>query len=501
MTHHRPVSASLVPVLVALAAVVAANPAAAVPASASASVAPSGRASAAPAPSAAPAATVAPTEIALGAGVTLPLRFVAPGTYSQGDVDPKAGAPVRNVQISKGFWLAETETTVGAFRRFVAATGYRTEAEKGATGGSGFDGTALVKGAGYTWQNPGYPITDSHPVSLVTYADAKAFAAWLGTVSSAGLIFRLPTEAEWELAAQRATKAQTTNLSPVTAADKKRGPHPVCERATREGDLAFCDLLGNVNEWTEDNDRARTTDPVVDPRESVGERKVLKGGSWFKDPFWARPTARYSNTAGTRNADNGFRVAADVASAVAAPPNPRNISDFSGNPATPTAPSSPFTFFNIVFGGTALGIFGVVIAMFVSGLRRGLSTGGVSGVNVRPGVDGFFVETELYAPNSVLYYTCFVNQTQIRASAPIVGKRTFVFTGGVPKNVRVERIDDPVGGFRGAPPGYDPNGYDSGSTGYQAGAIYGASQSSWGTNDTSSSSSSSSSFGGWPSAY
>ncbi len=494
MTHLRRSAFAIAAVVLALPA----RPAEALPsASPSASV-----------PPAPPAPAAPPTEVALGDGVTLPLRFVVPGAFSQGDVDPKAAAPVRNVQLSRGFWLAETETTVGAFRRFVAATGYRTEAEKGATGGSGFDGTALVKGAGYTWQNPGYPITDRHPVSLITHADAKAFAAWLSTVSSSGLTFRLPTEAEWELAASREAKAATTKLAAVLAADKKRGAHPVCERRPSDGrDISFCDLLGNVSEWTEDNDRPRTTEPVVDPLETVGDRKVLKGGSWFKDPFWARPGARYSNTAGTRNADNGFRVAADVTSKPVGGTSTGKSTDLSGFPGTPSTPRSPFTFYNIVFGGMVVGILGVVFAMFVSGLRRGLSRGSVAGATLRPGVDGFFVDTDRYAPNSMCHYSCYVNGTPIRSSAPLVGKRTFVFTGGVPKNLRLERIDDPTGGFRGPSPGYDP----SVDAGYQAGAIYGASQSSWDTNGRSdswssndssnSSSSSSSSFGGWPSAY
>ncbi len=496
MTHLRRSAFLLVAVVLA----VPARPAEALP-SASPSV------SARPAPHTPPAAP--PTEVALGDGVTLPLRFVVPGAFSQGDVDPKAGAPVRNVQLSKGFWLAETETTVGAFRRFVAATGYRTEAEKGATGGSGFDGTALVKGAGYTWQNPGYPITDRHPVSLLTHADAKAFAAWLSTVSSSGLTFRLPTEAEWELAASREASAATTKLAAVLAADKKRGPHPVCERRPPDGrEISFCDLLGNVSEWTEDNDRARTTEPAVDPLETAGDRKVLKGGSWFKDPFWARPGARYSNTAGTRNADNGFRVAADVTSKPVGgtvPPKSSEVADF---PGTPSTPGSSFTFYNIVFGGMVVGILGVVFAMFVSGLRRGLSRGSVAGATLRPGVDGFFVDTDQYAPNSMVHYSCYVNGTPIRSAAPLVGKRTFVFTGGVPKNLRLERIDDPTGGFRGTSPVYD----SSTDQAYQAGAVYGATQSawdaqrssnSWSSNDSSnsSSSSSSSSFGGWPSAY
>ena len=67
--------------------------------------------------------------------VGMKLVLIQPGTFVMGspDTDSDAAAaekPAHRVQISRAFYLAAHETTVGNFRAFVNATGYKTEAEQ-----------------------------------------------------------------------------------------------------------------------------------------------------------------------------------------------------------------------------------------------------------------------------------------------------------------------------------------------------------------------------------
>lgn len=111
---------------------------------------------------------------------------------------------------------------------------------------------------------------ESHPVVLVSIADARAYARWLAKIT--GRRWRLPTELEWEKAARGtdgrrfpwgnkwdAKNANTHDRGPYDTAAV--GSHP--DGASPYGAL---DMAGNVFEWTSSR-RSRF-------------RYITKGGSW-----------------------------------------------------------------------------------------------------------------------------------------------------------------------------------------------------------------------------
>ena len=117
------------------------------------------------------------------------------GTAAGGDARRRPGEVFRDcaecpemvVMAGGGLALGRYEVTVGEYRAFASATG----------GGAG--GGCLTFGDGDSWRDPGYPQTDRHPVTCVSWDDAQAYVSWLSRTT--GATYRLPTAAEWERSA------------------------------------------------------------------------------------------------------------------------------------------------------------------------------------------------------------------------------------------------------------------------------------------------------------
>ncbi len=133
------------------------------------------------------------------------------------------------------------------------------------------------------------------------------------------LIFRLPTEAEFEAAARGKKGRQfpygnefdSARCNTFESHIRRTTPVGVFDNATPEG--AF-DLSGNAYTWTlsiYDQDRFKYPYRSDDGREDIlatGVRRVLRGGSWISIPLDARAVYRSYFRPASRDFDIGFRV-------------------------------------------------------------------------------------------------------------------------------------------------------------------------------------------------
>ncbi len=245
---------------------------------------------------------------------------VAGGTYRMGD-DAGVGRPnerpAHHVSVSD-FYLGVTEVTVGQFRAFADATGYRTGPERA---GWVLDIDASMSGwarrEGISWRNPGFAQTDDHPVVWVNWEDASAFVRWLA--ERGGRPYRLPTEAEWEYAARSGGRAERWAGVPPGgdpdahawhAGNAGRRTHPVGTR--RPNGLGLHDMSGNVWEWCLGGEEPyrEAPGPLLDPLgASTGDFRVLRGGSWRVGPDVLRTTYRSAYRTDYAHSSIGFRVA------------------------------------------------------------------------------------------------------------------------------------------------------------------------------------------------
>ena len=242
--------------------------------------------------------------------------------------------PRHRVRITRAFLMAKHEATVGQFRRFAEATGYKTDAERG-DGSNVYAGNdEWAKKREGNWRSPGFKQTDGHPVVCVSWNDAQKFIEWLNATDAKkpkGWAYRLPTEAEWEHAARGPERREyawgnqwdgsRANFADQRAgitwgdgtADDGHGRTAPVGSYSPKGDSPFgvCDMTGNVWEWCLDwfDPAYYSRSPVEDPvNKQEANQRVERGGSWAFTEDYCRAAFRFP-LASAESYDNlGFRV-------------------------------------------------------------------------------------------------------------------------------------------------------------------------------------------------
>ena len=275
------------------------------------------------------------------------MRLVPAGTFTMGtdsDLGWPDEKPPHRVHVD-AFYIDDHEVTNAEFTRFVAATGYKTTAERAPVleeimaqvppGTPPPPPEALVPGSlvfdppgtpvplddvsnwwswtpGADWRHPEGPGStiegrENHPVVQVSWDDATAYAKWAGK--------RLPAEAEWEYAARGGLEGQTyawggeaPGAGGTWRANIWQGEFPSrnaqADGYTRTAPVGsyppngygLSDMAGNVWEWCADvyspdlyrerADRGTADNPTgpprpADPRAALALQRVQRGGSFL----------------------------------------------------------------------------------------------------------------------------------------------------------------------------------------------------------------------------
>lgn len=244
------------------------------------------------------AATETATEVV--ASIDAEMIIIPKGKFTMGNGnDDENEQPVHVVDLS-AFYIDKYEVTNFSYKTCVASGSCESPVNSSSNTHSDY------------YDNPLY---DNYPVIYVDWNMAKTFCEWRGA--------RLPTEAEWEKSA-RGTDGRiypwAGDISCASANYKECGKDAVSVGSYENGISPYgaYDMAGNVWEWVADlyqrDYYAMIGDGYLDPMgPTIGNTRVLRGGSWYNSAKSIRVTIRNESEPSKTYNYVGFRCAHNAA--------------------------------------------------------------------------------------------------------------------------------------------------------------------------------------------
>jgi formylglycine-generating enzyme len=236
--------------------------------------------------------------------------------------------PLHWVAIGASLSMSSNAVTVEDFQQFIADTDWDMR------GCATYDGDWKHR-PDNNWKNPGFSQTGTHPVTCVSWNDAKAYVRWLSTKT--GHSYRLPSASEWEYAARAGGEAvqpwsadgsgacATANVADASAAQRYPGwavfgcndgyVYTAPVGSFKANSFGLNDMLGNVFQWTEDCWHPDYSGAPIDGsarRDGDCSEHELRGGSWFSTPAYVRANYRNHFAADYRTNSVGIRLVRDI---------------------------------------------------------------------------------------------------------------------------------------------------------------------------------------------
>lgn len=235
---------------------------------------------------------------------------VPAGSFKMGDNFGDGESRERPVHVVEldAFYIGKHEITNGDWKKFRNDPEYENPKFWP-------NGWVVPKDQVPYWTDPrnhggGTPDSDNYPLLGVNWDAATAYCNWLS--AKTGRKYRLPTEAEWEKAARgtdqrrypwgnaidRSYTTYTTEggfdtATPVGFYDGSK--HGELQTHSNASPYGAVDMAGNVMEWCQDwySRNYYSLSPRKNPRgPEQGAYRVLRGGTFFEDPFDLRTYAR-----------------------------------------------------------------------------------------------------------------------------------------------------------------------------------------------------------------